>query len=551
MDRRTLVAVALSLLVYFAWMQWVGDGEAAPAPDGAELVDGSPALEVQSPEPVTAPPAPTVVAAETTPVRTGSVEICGSTLSYTTDGGRVTDVEIGDHQSPYQVTPIWTWLIGRVSGSIEGPWLPYGPEPGVERLTSGDAALFVAGSGSYAENPLRAQVVSEGPDRVEWVGVTADGVEVRTKLGPGAGEPCVASIEVTWRNTTNTVYSGGVWLGLHDVVPVSAGRYDSVLHPYAMVDGDLETRNNLKKVTEPEPYDGPVDWLALSDRYFAAAVVPSGAGQGIAALSPLSRGDQTLYGVHYRVAAPLQAGAQHTETFRVYVGPLAYDVLSDVAPGLRELVQLGWFAFFGRILMFLLHGFYGFVGNWGVSIILLTLFVKTVFFPLTQASMKSSQGMQVIQPQMAQIREQYKDNPEELNRRTLALFREHGVNPLSGCLPMLAQMPVWIALYNLLLTSVDLYHVPFLYLKDLSVPDPYGALPLVVVIVMAIQQQMMPMGNMDPVQARMMKVMPIIFGVFFFTFPSGLVVYIFVNMILTILQQWWIKRRFAAVTSAA
>ena len=180
----------------------------------------------------------------------------------------------------------------------------------------------------------------------------------------------------------------------------------------------------------------------------------------------------------------------------------------------------------------------------------LTLTVKLIFFPLTQMAYKSSQRMQALQPQLKAIREKYADNQEELNRRTMALFKENKVNPIGGCLPMLIQMPIWIALYRVLLTSVDLYHTDFLYLRDLSVADPYCILPVIVVGLMFLQQQFMPTGNMDPNQARIMKLMPLFMGFLFFSFPSGLVLYILVNMMLTILQQWVIKRRFGTVTPA-
>jgi YidC/Oxa1 family membrane protein insertase len=153
--------------------------------------------------------------------------------------------------------------------------------------------------------------------------------------------------------------------------------------------------------------------------------------------------------------------------------------------------------------------------------------------------------MSALQPKLQELREKYADNQEELNRRTIEMFRAAGVNPVGGCLPMLAQMPVWIALYAMLYSSVELYQTDFLYLKDLSSADPYAVLPLIVVVLMMIQQQLIPMGNMDPAQQRIMKLMPLFFGFLFFSFPSGLVLYIFVNTLLSMVQQWLIKRMYA------
>jgi YidC/Oxa1 family membrane protein insertase len=337
------------------------------------------------------------------------------------------------------------------------------------------------------------------------------------------------------------------------VLPESPSRYDNTVAPYASVDGSYEWVK-LHKLVEPQALEGPVDWMALSDRYFAVVLRPDAeTRKGTLAFSRIERGEADAFGMYYTVESSLAPGAGHTEQFTMYVGPKELSVLRDIDPSLTKLVNLGWFAFFGKILLAMLKFFHTLVDQWGVAIILLTFTVKAAFFPLTQASFKSSQAMSALQPDLQAIRDQFKDKPEEINRRTMELFRERGVNPLGGCLPMLVQLPVWIALYQVLLNSVELYHTEFLYFRDLSSVDPYGALPAVVMVLMVVQQQLTPMPNMDPAQARMMKILPIVFGIFFFAFPSGLVVYIFVNMVLTILQQWFIKRTYKqpAATVAA
>ena len=220
------------------------------------------------------------------------------------------------------------------------------------------------------------------------------------------------------------------------------------------------------------------------------------------------------------------------------------DYLTGVDESLANVIQFGWFSFFARPLLWFLKVFYAGIGDWGFSIILLTLMVKVIFYPLTNTAFRSSQAMTALQPQMKEMRTKFKDKPEELNRRMVELFRENKVNPLGGCLPMILQMPVWFALYRVLLNSVELYHTKFFYIRDLSSIDPYGFMPAVVVGLMVVQQSFMPTGNMDPAQARMMKLMPLIFGIFFFSFPAGLVLYIFVNMLLSIAQQWLIRRTF-------
>jgi YidC/Oxa1 family membrane protein insertase len=261
--------------------------------------------------------------------------------------------------------------------------------------------------------------------------------------------------------------------------------------------------------------------------------------------------DVSLAGAHVSFSPTLAAGQAHQASFRVYAGPLDADALEAIDPTLGDAIDLGFFAFFGYPLLWLLRFYQSFVINWGVAIILLTLTVKLAFFRMTQNSYRSMQRMQQIQPEMTRIREEYADEPQEMNRLTMELMAREKVNPLAGCLPMVAQMPVWFALYQVLLSSVDLYHTDFLYLRDLSAPDPYCILPLIVVALMMIQQQFTNTANMDPAQARVMRFMPLMFGLFFFTFPAGLALYMFVNMTLSILQQWWIKRSLGDAPAAA
>lgn len=550
MDRRTILAIVLALGTFLAWDAWMSWRYPDRNADAAQVAPVVPAdAPLVAPVPVAALPAP--VPASERVVEKASFEACRTTTTVTTAGGVLQDVTLIDHQEPYHVTPIWTYAWERVRG-VGGHWKPFGDEPGVEKLLTEDAQVLAMGTGTPGvsadvEKPFSA----EGALVVR--GVTADGIEVTRYLRPLDTTPCSVGVTTTWRNVGEAPWQGTLWLGLHDVMPESPSAYESAVAPYAMVDGGYEY-TKLHKLDEPQPLEGPVDWIALADRYFALVLIPDKeTRKGALAFSRLERGAADAFGLHYSIATSLAPGQGHTEQFTMYVGPKELATLRALDPSLGKLVNLGIFSFFGKILLTMLRFFHSLVDNWGLAIVLLTFTVKAAFFPLTQTSFKSSQAMSALQPDLQAIREQFKDAPEEMNRRTMELFRQRGVNPLGGCLPMLVQLPVWIALYQVLLNSVELYHTEFLYFRDLASVDPYGALPAVVVVLMVIQQQLTPMPNMDPVQARMMKILPIVFGIFFFTFPSGLVVYIFVNMVLTILQQWFIKRTYKqpAVTVAA
>jgi len=249
----------------------------------------------------------------------------------------------------------------------------------------------------------------------------------------------------------------------------------------------------------------------------------------------------------------LPPGGELTLKARLYAGPRDLDVLKAVGQNLDQLIDLGWFDFLARPALWLLKFLYHYTGNYGIAIILVTVLQKIAFHPLTAKSMKSMQAMQAVQPKIQAIQERYKNNPQKKQEETMALYRKHGVNPMGGCLPMLAQIPIFIALYNALSSSVEMWQAHFLWIRDLTQPDslfgftlwggyPLNLLALLMGVSMWVQQKMSPTTG-DPRQAQMMLwMMPIIFTFMFWSFPSGLVLYWLVNNILQIGQQWLINR---------
>jgi len=205
-------------------------------------------------------------------------------------------------------------------------------------------------------------------------------------------------------------------------------------------------------------------------------------------------------------------------------------------------VDYGWLTVIAVPLFWVLSWLYKWAQNWGVAIILLTVLIKFLFYPLSAASYRSMAKMRVLAPKMQKMKEQYGNDRQKLHQAMMELYKTEKINPLGGCLPILVQIPVFIALYWVLLASVELRHAPFaLWITDLSAPDPYYVLPVIMGITMIIQSRLSPEPP-DPIQARMMKIMPIAFSVFFFFFPSGLVLYWLINNILSIAQQWQITR---------
>jgi YidC/Oxa1 family membrane protein insertase len=278
-------------------------------------------------------------------------------------------------------------------------------------------------------------------------------------------------------------------------------------------------------------------WLAMVQHYFVSAWVPP-------AKQPREfymRKNLIQAGIVVPMAA-VAPGASVTQSVALYAGPQEQSVLQKVAPGLDLVVDYGMLTVIAAPIFWALEQIYKFVGNWGWAIVILTIFIKLAFFPLSAASYKSMAKMRKLTPRMMQMKERFGDDRQRLNQEMMKLYQTEKVNPLGGCLPILVQIPVFIALYWVLLGAVEMRDAPWiLWIKDLSTADPYYVLPVLMVVSMLIQTKLNPEPP-DPVQAKLMKIMPFAFGVMFFFFPAGLVLYWVVNNILSIAQQWQITR---------
>jgi YidC/Oxa1 family membrane protein insertase len=329
--------------------------------------------------------------------------------------------------------------------------------------------------------------------------------------------------------------------------------------PTLWIDGK-RMQEDLAKLTGERAVDGKLSWVALQDTYFTAALLPK-AGD-LRAFVAKGAEEQGLVGlIGQRQTLP--PGGERRVVAQVYAGPRDLDILKSVGQDLDQLIDLGWFDFLARPALWLLKFVYRYTGNYGIAIILITVLQKIAFHPLTHKSMKSMQAMQAIQPKVQAIQERYKNNPQKKQEETMALYRKHGVNPMGGCLPMLAQIPIFIALYNALSSSVEMWQARFLWISDLTQPDSLftitlwgghalsaNLLALLMGVSMWVQQKMTPTAG-DPRQAAIMLwTMPVVFTFMFWGFPSGLVLYWFVNNILQVGQQWLINRAKARPSPA-
>jgi YidC/Oxa1 family membrane protein insertase len=280
-------------------------------------------------------------------------------------------------------------------------------------------------------------------------------------------------------------------------------------------------------------------WAGMLQHYFVAAWLPKDKLQREYYTRKL---ENDLYSVGVILPVTAIAPSQTAKiNVPLYAGP-AQTSLDEIAPGLGLTVDYGWLTIISTPLFWLLSYLHGWVFNWGVAIILLTVFIKLLFFPLSAASYRSMGKMRVVAPKLEKIKQQYGDDRERLHKAMMELYKTEKINPLGGCLPMIVQIPVFIALYWAILASVELRYAPFFgWITDLSVPDPYYVLPLIMGTTMIIQSKLNP-APPDPLQAKLMKTLPIVFSVVFFFFPAGLVLYSIVNNILSIVQQWYITR---------
>ncbi|ELY6213425.1 membrane protein insertase YidC [Cronobacter dublinensis] len=282
-------------------------------------------------------------------------------------------------------------------------------------------------------------------------------------------------------------------------------------------------------------------WVAMLQQYFATAWVPANNGTNNFYTANLGNG---VAAIGYK-SAPVQVQPGQTAALAstLWVGPEIQDKMAAVAPHLDLTVDYGWLWFISQPLFKLLKWIHSFLGNWGFSIIAITFIVRGVMYPLTKAQYTSMAKMRLLQPKIQAMRERLGDDKQRMSQEMMALYKAEKVNPLGGCFPLLIQMPIFLALYYMLMGSVELRHAPFaLWIHDLSAQDPYYILPILMGATMFFIQKMSPTTVTDPMQQKIMTFMPVIFTVFFLWFPSGLVLYYIVSNLVTILQQQLIYR---------
>ncbi len=535
MANKTWIAVALSCLIWFAYLKWF----APPMVPPQEVATTS----TTTPGSTTGTTVAPGTSAPGTMAAVSAVGLWDASFPPVADASFKTTKSQGSF-AVVGAKPAST-VLHKYKGSIAKDAPPIQIlDPDQHPLTF--AALF-SESAYNTVNATAANATSQ-PDGMTFV-QKAPGLTVTKTFHWAENEPyrMTQRIQIAFDDATKKEHGflylpvGGKTLTYNAEDPLRAWEV-------ASYQNESVTREALEKFTGETVTQGTTNWVAFGNRYFASAVIHK------AGINPdvVFMKNASFAGGYLRYPLVRKEGEKEIviET-ELYSGPKEFDELSKT-PGMKRLIDYGTFSFLAFPMLELLRFFYKLIHNYGVAIILLTLLVRVLFFPLQMKSYASMKAMQKLQPQIAALKEKYKEEPQRFNQEQMNLFRVNKVNPMGGCLPMLVQLPVFIALYAVLGNSIELFHAPFFgWIRDLSAKDPYYVFPVLMGISMFVQQKMTPTPGMDPMQAKMMLLMPVIFSFIMLNLPSGLTVYIFLSTVLGILQQVWMNKEKGATTQLA
>ena len=387
-----------------------------------------------------------------------------------------------------------------------------------------------------------------------WVSPTGMSVHKKYTFSPDSYR---IGLQLTVNNPSQQAFQARPYLSILHPIPQKKQTY-GFEGPSALIDGKLH-EIPIKKIEEQNTLQGKITWVALQDRYFMASIIPEEELEALVRLAHVGEGFVEARYVGAEVV--VVPGTQKSTSYSLFMGPKNIRILQGLGHELSRAVNFGMFDFIAKPGVWLLNFIYRFIPNYGVAIIILTIFTKILLWPLGNKSYKSMNEMKKLQPLMAEIREKHKDDKKKMNEEMMGLYKTYKINPVGGCLPMVAQIPIFFALYRMLYQAIELRHAPFfLWIDDLSAPDrlfefgfsipfmdpPYG-IPVLTIIMgatMFLQQKMSPPPG-DPTQAKMMMFLPLVFTVIFINFSSGLVLYWLVNNVLSISQQYYISKKYA------
>jgi YidC/Oxa1 family membrane protein insertase len=552
MDTQRLILFAIfSVSALFLWERWQAEQHPVQTPP-AKAAQGASSSASAPATPGAAPPS-------STPPAGGAAVPAGEKIDISTDryvaqvdtrGGVITLLALTEHRDAEDAGKPYRLL-----------------QQNENRNFVAQAGLFVKGTPNLLPNHTTLWQSLPGPRELA---PGADKLELKLAATAANGDKVVQTLTF---HRGSYLIDVGFELTNNDTVPISPDAY-------------FQLQRDIKAPVAqsswaPSSYTGPVlyneadkfqkiqfadidkgkakftektdnGWIGMVEHYFVAAWLPAESNKSMREFY-VKKADNGLY--DDGVILPLGTvapGASASLTVPLYAGPQEQDILKALAPGLEKVVDYGYFAIIAEPLFWLLKWLHSLLGNWGWAIIAMTVIIKSAFYPLNHASARSMAKMKIVAPKMKSLQEQYANDKQQLQMKMMELYKTEKINPLGGCLPILVQIPVFIALYWVLLSAVELRHAPWIgWIHDLSAPDPFFVLPVVYAITAYLQVKLSPTPIQDPVQAKVMQIMPIAFSVMFVVFPAGLVLYWLVNNSLQIFQQWHMNRVLEREAAAA
>jgi len=409
------------------------------------------------------------------------------------------------------------------------------------------------------DNALETTEVTNKPFQLVFSWLSKDETEVQ-KTYTFYPDSYIIDFEVSVKNRAEYPLQNNFSVSLFKKMEDNNGGRYGFTGPSGLINDQLK-EVEVDDIEDGENrFQGTIKWIAVQDRYFISSLVPKSDKK--AEMNLFVDGERVVRARYSAPIKPIHPGTERLFGYEIFMGPKSIEVLQKANYDLEKALSFGWFDFISKPCLKLMNFLYDLIPNYGIDIIILTILIKILFWPLGNKSYKSMNEMKRLQPLMAEIREKYKDDKKRMNEEVMKLYKTYKINPLGGCLPMVAQIPVFIAFYQMLYGAIELRHAPFFgWITDLSAPDrlfdfgsfgvaiplmepPYG-IPVLTIIMgatMFIQQKLQPPAG-DPTQAKMMMMMPIVFTVIFINFSSGLVLYWLVNNILSIAQQYYVYRK--------
>ncbi len=542
MEKRAFIAVGLSIAVFYLFSMLFGPDKQKVEPSAiqtAASVANNPAATVQqlssslAPTPVTTQAAPT-----NAPQKEIRVETDLYTAVFSSRSASLKNLTLNNYRE--ENTPAAKKVI-----------LGYDADPNIFSFSTRAAGLNLLDNTSFMSDSDGFKIEKNGSRQLTFNFISGQGFTVRKIYTFSSGKYDIKLETQVFNNSAGPLVGAIQHVMTYPAEPkVMDNRFDTA-GSYLFSDNSLQS-DKIKDVSSASKrYEKTIQWSGFADKYFLNAILSE--KNSIASVELKKNSAGFFESIVSSPQFTVNPGQSITVAHRLFVGPKDIDILKEQGNSLVQSLDLGWFTVIAKPLLYSLKFFYKYVGNYGIAIIIVTIILKALFFPLTHKSYKSMKGMQKIQPEMTKMREKYKDDRDAMNKAVMELYREHKVNPMGGCLPMVVQIPVFFALYKSLMFSIELRHAPFLlWITDLAGPDnlfgalfhlPFiiGPLPIVMGITMFIQQKMTP-SQMEPLQQKMMLALPVVFTFMFLSFPSGLVLYWLVNNVLTIGQQMYINK---------